>query len=116
MPTIIETRPILMNLGPIQVIGLLFLADPAEDSFIEAKVNVLGLLQVEIMEHVGEKMSVEVAMPEGPVSVTFSFDVPTSSFLCQVQPKDTETEAEWHVLAALGTEYLIRPRSSHQSH
>lgn len=64
--------------------------------------DVLGVLQVEIVAHVGEPVMVAVNFPEGLVSVTISFDVPTSSFLCQVQPKDAETEAEWHVLAALG--------------
>jgi hypothetical protein len=38
-----------MNFGPIQVTGLLFVAVPDEDSFIEARVDVLGVLQVEIM-------------------------------------------------------------------
>jgi hypothetical protein len=101
MPTIIETRPIAMNFGPIQVTGLLFVAVPDEDSFIEARVDVLGVLQVEIMARVGQPLTVEVTIPEGLVSLSFTFDVPTSSFLCKAQPKTSSTEAEWHLLAAL---------------
>jgi hypothetical protein len=101
MPTIIETHPIMMSLGPIQLNGLLFVAIPDEDSFIEARVNVLGILQVEIMARVGQPLTVEVTIPEGLVSLSFTFDVPTSSFLCKAQPQHSEIETEWHVLAAL---------------
>jgi len=98
---IIETRPISMNLGPLQVDGFLFVADPPEASFIDAKASVLGIVQVEFRAYVDEPITVTITLPEGPGTLTISFHVPTSLFLCQVQPDGAETEAEWHVLASL---------------
>jgi hypothetical protein len=101
MPTIIEACPISINLGPMQMEGILFVADPPEDSYIEAQINVPGFLQVDIEAHVGEPMVVDIIITEGPATLTITFDIPANSFLCQVQRQDTETEAKWHVLATL---------------
>jgi hypothetical protein len=90
-----------MNRVPVQVAGLLFVADPSEDSLIEAHVNVLGILQVEIEAHVGEPMTVEITIPEGLASLTITFEMPSNSFLCKMRRQDAETEAKWHVLATL---------------
>ena len=90
-----------MNLGPIQVSGELFLADPPEDSFIDVRMAVMGIFQVQILSHVGGTSTVAVTLPDGPGTFTISYSVPTGSFLCQVQPKDTREEAKWHVLATV---------------
>jgi hypothetical protein len=90
-----------MNLGSMQMSGVLFIADPPGDSFIEVKLEVLGILQAEVVAHVGEPAIVAITLPEGLFSVTFTFDVPTSSFICQARPNNSKTEAEWHLLTAL---------------
>jgi hypothetical protein len=100
-PAIIEERPISLTIGPMKVTGLLFLADPPEDSFIRAQVEVLGIIQMDIMARVDQPMAVEVRIPEGPAMLTITYDFPSSAFLCQLQTNNAETEVNWHVLAAI---------------
>lgn len=99
MATTIETRPISVTLGPVQMTGFLFVACPPEDSLIEGRINVLGIFQVAIVARVGEPVSVAITIPEGPASVIITFELPTNSFLWQVQPN--AELGDWHVLASL---------------
>ena len=102
MPTIIETRPIDMNIGPVHVTGLLFVATPPEETFVEGEIEVLGLIQETFrMVITEEMMSVDLNIHEAFYTLSMHFDIPSSSFLCQLQPKDAETEEEWHVLLSL---------------
>ena len=101
--TIVEERPISLAIGPTAVTGLLFLADPPEDSFISGQVEVLGIVQFNIIARIDRPLTVEVRLPEALAMLTITFDLPSSAFLCQLQPKNPETEAKWHVLAAIKT-------------
>jgi hypothetical protein len=102
MPTIIETRPIDMSIGPVHVTGLLFVATPPEETFVEGEIEVLGLIQETFrMVTTEEMMSVDLTIHEAFYTFSMHFDIPSGSFLCQLQLKDAETEEEWHVLATL---------------
>lgn len=62
----------------------------------------MGLIQANIRMVITEQMvSVDLNLHEGTYTFSVHYDLPTSSFLCQLQPKDAETEEEWHVLATL---------------
>lgn len=102
MPTIIESRPISITIGPVQMDGYLFVAAPPEETIVEGEITVLGFVQATIkMVATQQMMSVDLAIHEGIYTFSIHFDISSSSFLCQLQPKDAETEEEWHVLATL---------------
>jgi hypothetical protein len=84
------------------VTGLLFVAAPPVETFIEGEIEVFGILQESFRMVITEQMmSVDFTIHEAFYTLSMHFDVPSSSFLCQLQPKDAETEEEWHVLATL---------------
>lgn len=101
MPTIIDTRPISITIGPVQMDGYLFIADPPEGSFIEGRVSVLGMIEVQIVARMDGSATVDITLPDGPATFTISFNSPRNSFLAQVQPKGSRKVEEWHLLASL---------------
>lgn len=98
MPTIIETLPIDTNIGPVHVTGLMFVAAPPVETFAEGEIEVLGLIQEAFRMVITEQMmSVDLTIHEAFYTLSMHFDIPSSSFLCQLQPKNAETEEKWHV-------------------
>jgi hypothetical protein len=102
VPTIIESCPIDLNLGPVHVTGWLFVAAPPMESFVEGELAVLGIVQKAFRLVITEKtVSIDLTIHEAFFTLSMHFDIPTGSFLCQLQPKDAEKQAQWHVLATV---------------
>jgi hypothetical protein len=102
MPTIIESRPIDMNIGPVHVTGLLFVAVPPVETFVEGEIEVLGLIQEAFRMVITERMmSVDLTIHLEVYTFSMHFDIPSSAFLCQLQPKEAEKQEQWHILATV---------------
>jgi hypothetical protein len=99
---IIEARPISITIGPVHMKGYLFVAAPPVETYVEGQVDVLGLIQADIRMLVTEQdASVDLTIHELIYTFSIHFDMPTSALLCQLQPKDAEAEADWHLLSAV---------------
>jgi hypothetical protein len=78
MPNIVAERPFQANLGPATATGFLFIADPAQDSFVRGVLNVLGLEDVTFEARVdGPPIQITVLN----VKIVIKFDADLRSFI-----------------------------------
>ena len=103
MGSIVSVKHFTANIGPTVATGVLFVADPSEDSFAQGTVSLLGLVQASFMLRLdGKPITINVSV--SGIRLTLVFDLAARALVGRIDEPDPTEQSE----ASPGWQPIIR--------